>query len=456
MNYLESLVYLESLSPTTQTPCLERVAAFLEESGRPHDRFASLHVGGTNGKGSTVAMLDQVLRRTGKKIGRFTGPHLLRWNERFHVDGRPITDYSFSDLATRLRRQSEDFGRRHPQFGPLTWFEFLTAMAFFHFAENHVEIAVVEVGLGGRWDATNVLASPLATAITNVDLDHTHILGETIREIAREKAGIVKAGRPVVTAATGEALAEILSTAHTCASPVFHCQSPGVISLPEPSTVSGLDMEFSPSDLLEIRDGLSLAGSHQQLNALVALAVLCLSGLARCLPGDRAALVADELGSVYWPGRLQFLPERMLVLDGAHNPSGAVALRTALDEQFPDKRCLFVVGCFQNKDVPAFIRALLGPGDRVIACEAASRRAVFPAEQIAEVCGSSGIWCRAQSSVSAALSQALEARQADEVIVASGSFATVREVMLELGWRTVEDGYASTLMNWSRVLSARR
>src|SRR4029453_611254 len=184
MNYLQSLQYLESLSPTTQQPCLERVAEFMREAGQHHERFGSIHVAGTNGKGSTVAMLDAVLRGAGMRVGRFTGPPLLRWNERFHVDGQPITDAQFADLATRTRLLSEDFGSRHPQFGALTWFEFLTVMVFFLFAEAGVEVAVFEVGLGGRWDATNVLSSPLAVALTNVDLDHPQILGDTVRAIA--------------------------------------------------------------------------------------------------------------------------------------------------------------------------------------------------------------------------------------------------------------------------------
>src|SRR4051812_35656448 len=135
MNYQQAIAYIESLSPTLTKPCLERIAAFVTENGNPQKAFACLHVGGTNGKGSTVAIADSLLRSGGMKVGRFTGPHLLRWNERFHINGKAIDDDEFARLATEVHGLSQLFAARHPDFGPLTWFEFLTAMAFFYFAQ---------------------------------------------------------------------------------------------------------------------------------------------------------------------------------------------------------------------------------------------------------------------------------------------------------------------------------
>ncbi len=454
MNYLESVVYIESLSPTLKTPCLERVQAFMTKTGDLHERMPVLHVGGTNGKGSTVAMLDSVLRRAGLKVGRFTGPHLLNWNERFHADGEPIPDDCFAELATRVRRLSEDFGRRHPQFGPLTWFEFLTAMAFFYFADSKVDIAVMEVGLGGRWDATNVISSPLACAITNVDLDHTHILGDTVSQIAREKAGIIKAGAPVVTAAEGDALAEIVAAARASRSAVFQCAPPAAVVRLEAGARAAADPLFDPADLdrlLPALERLSLAGIHQRVNALVAIGVLLTSGLTGEFPGDQVAAVADGLASVYWPGRLQYLPDLRLVLDGAHNPAGARALRRALDELFPGCRRSFVLGCFQNKDVARFVNYLMADGDRFYACEAATRRAVVPAEAIVELAGSQELQAVECASVAQALDRALSERRPGDLVVATGSLAVVKEAMIHLGWGRVEDGAAHTLMNWTEV-----
>ncbi len=467
MNYRESTVYLESLSPTVQKPCLERIDAFMAECGRQQGCFESIHIGGTNGKGSTVAMLDSIIRAADLKVGRFTGPHLLRWNERFHVDGKPISDERFAELATNLRALSEDFGSRHPHFGPLTWFEFLAAMSFVYFAESKVDIAVFEVGLGGRWDATNVLGSPLASAITNIDLDHTQILGATVEAIAREKAGIAKPGSPMVTGASGPAFEEIRSAAQAVRAPLFHCTLPGTIQAihPECSAISSRIPSTSElSDLLETRLRLSLAGRHQQANALLALAVLLVSGLKPRLAGKSSgvaaarkvqAVVSDGLQNVYWPGRFQLLENLSLVLDGAHNPAGARALRRSLSEVFPDKRFLFIVGCFQNKDVPAYIDELVQSGDSLIACEASSRREVYSSERLLElVCGKRVESSRA-GSVPEALNRALSQRRADEMVVVTGSFATVREVMLDLGWQQVEDGLAATCMNWVATGSAR-
>ncbi len=451
MNYQECLDYLESLSPTTQKPCLERVAEFMRESGQQQDRFESIHVGGTNGKGSTVAMLDAVLRGAGLRVGRFTGPHLLRWNERFHVDGKPIGDAQFAELATRVRRMSESFGRRNPEFGALTWFEFLTAMAFFHFAEQGVEVAVVEVGLGGRWDATNVLSAPLAVAITNVDLDHTQILGDTVRAIALEKSGIIKRAVPVVTAAAGEAFDVVARTASDRGAPLYCCRPPDAISLTNGLPASA---EFNSivksgrSALLDTRNRLSLAGSHQQMNALVALGLLIASGMDKRLPANSIDIVGESFAGVFWPGRLQRLPAIGLVFDGAHNPAGALALRRALDEQFPDTRMLFVLGCFQNKDAPSLIGNLVRAGDRVFACEVSTRRPVCPAASIAQLSAGAGAVAAPYPSVASALGDALARRRGDEIVVATGSFATVKEGMLHLGWTRVEDGRPETSMIW--------
>ena len=159
MNYLEAKTYLESLAPTLSRPTLDRMNRFVEAHLSREADIPCIHIGGTNGKGSTVAIADSVLRARGYKVGRFTGPHLLRWNERFHVDGKAISDEAFARLATKVRDLSEKFGRENKDVGPLTWFEFLTAMAFMHFFESKVDVAVVEVGLGVRLRVSSALVA---------------------------------------------------------------------------------------------------------------------------------------------------------------------------------------------------------------------------------------------------------------------------------------------------------
>ncbi len=406
---------------------MERMQKFMADSGNIQDQLLCLHVGGTNGKGSTSAILESLLHATGVKVGCYTGPHLLRWNERFHIDGKAIADDQFAGLATRVRKASEEFGQKYPDMGPLTWFEFLTVMAFTYFVENKVEVAILEVGLGGRYDATNVLSKPAATAITNVDLDHTQILGDTVAQIASEKAGIIKAGIPVISAATGEALREIKKAAIDKQAPII------VVPAILPS------MPW----IEEVLDELKLIGSHQRINAMVALSVIDVarqdSRFAK-LPVMTKQTAIAGLRNVYWPGRLQYLTDQKLILDGAHNPAGAKALRQALDEKFAGNGRIFILGFFANKDVEGWLTNLLRPTDFVITTEVAAKRQVMPAEQIARLVEDVGCSVLCVTDVGKALEIARSKRHDDEIIVATGSFYVVKECMLSLGWTSVEDG----------------
>jgi dihydrofolate synthase / folylpolyglutamate synthase len=437
MNYLQAIAYIESLSPTLLNPSLERVAAFLEFFDSPQEKFATIHVGGTNGKGSTVAMVDAVLRGAGLKVGRFTGPHLLRWNERFHIDGQPIDDEAFAELATEVRAMSEEFGAKRPDHGQLTWFEYLTAISFFYFARQGVDVAVIEVGLGGRWDATNVLVSPTVTAITNVDLDHTHILGNTVAEIAAEKAGIIKPGVPIITGCVGDALATVRAKATAVGAPIFVCSEKTPAK--SPKWIDAFNNAIASKALM---------GDHQKRNAMIAFAVL--ETVEEAL--GRPLLAACEKGfsTVYWPGRFQYLPKQKLLLDGAHNVSGAKALRQAIDSFLPNKQQIFVLSFFQNKNVNGLLRELVRPGDVVFAAEAASKRPVCPVSDIVKFVEELGGTVHACSSIGNSVQQARQSYP-DTVLVCTGSFATVKETMLAVDWQSVEDGISHTCFDWQHV-----
>ena len=430
MNYLESIAYLDSLSPTLEKPGLNRISVFLAEHGAPQNAIPTFHVGGTNGKGSTVAILDSVLRQCGFKVARFTGPHLLRWNERFHVDGCAIEDGQFAAYASELRTLSEAFAIKHPKLGALTWFEFITVLAFRFFADQKVDISVVEVGLGGRFDATNVLDNLLASVITNVDLDHKHILGDTVELIAVEKAGIINESIPVITAAKGAALDVIAKKALALNAPLYALFGSSAKQITE---IFPENAEQSPHLLM---------GEHQKANALLAYAALrfCVGKM-----GDEIRARLDTgweqgLSNTYWAGRMQYLPKLNVILDGAHNPAGAIALRAALDAHFCDKKCLFVITCFDNKDALGILQAVTRSGDRIFFSEAKSRREVFSNERLQEISSQLGIQSKKFQTVAVALAEAIKGRCDDEIIVATGSFATVRESMLALDWHCVEDG----------------
>lgn len=428
MDYSECLAYIESLSPTLEKPGLTRIKAFMACHGDWQNLYKVIHVAGTNGKGSTVALLDSIARGAGYKVGRFTGPHLLRWNERFHLNGQPISDDDFARAGTYIRELSEEFARDRPDLGQLTWFEFLTAIAFYWFAQNNVDVAVIEVGLGGRFDATNVVQDVLVSVITNIDLDHTHILGGTVELIAAEKAGIIKDGVTVVTGATGAALSVIRTRAqeHNC-------------KLVE---VDQLHLDALPAQILETfeacKNSLSLVGAYQEMNGLLAVTAIAESGLMDSLSDPRNA-IRNGFREAFWPGRMHFVGAQNLILDGAHNPAGAVALRNTLDRLRPNASFRFVIGCFENKNVEKIVGALVRTGDKVYASQAVTKRATYNKEQISTFCQGLGAESSTYESIADAFHAARKA-QKDEMIVVTGSFATVREVMFALGWTSVEDG----------------
>lgn len=461
MNYLQTIAYIDSLSPTLERPSLERLKLFMSERGDLQNRIPCFHVGGTNGKGSTVAILESILRMTGCKTARFTGPHLLRWNERFHIAGKPIADDEFAEVATRVRLQSEEFGKRHPEFGPLTWFEFLSAIAFEKFLDERIDVAIYEVGLGGRFDATNVVSNVLASVITNVSLDHTHLLGGTVEEIAREKSGIIKQGVPVVTAAEGRALSQIVARASEVGARLTVCaldheEENQILLERTVEQVERIELSSLPRTAEFISRHLSLAGDHQKLNAFVALAAILksgwfkrsngsidldllndLSGMSEVLQGQ----IGQGLESVKWAGRLQYIPETNMVLDGAHNSAGAAALRQALDSKFPNCRKRFVVSCFGNKNATDMLSSMLRGDDLVFVAEAAARRQSHSGEYLASIARQLGAEARVCQSVEAALELALEGKGPDRLVVVAGSFAAIREAMLYLGFKDVEDSF---------------
>jgi dihydrofolate synthase / folylpolyglutamate synthase len=427
MKYLEAINYIENLSSSLQSPSLERIVAFLSQHDYPENSFASLHIGGTNGKGSTVAILDSILRRSKLKVARYTGPHLLRWNERIHINGSPIEDAEFAKYVTKLRVLSEDFGAEAPHFGCLTWFEFITALAFLFFAENQVDIAVIEVGLGGRFDATNVLAKPLATGITNISLDHTQILGETLEKIAFEKAGIIKPGVPIITAADEPSFSIIKERAKQLNSLVVHCQQ------------HNIDSSIQSA----------LLGIHQTMNAQVALQMLLNAGLledstSRSGSDNRTGALTRQdvragLDHVYWPGRFQIIKSIPLILDGAHNLAGIQALRDSLEALFPRQAFKFIFACYENKNALAMLDSLLKPGDRLYVSEVVSNRSTFSKTTLGQYAINRGIQATTYPSIEEALQSALK-ENSSQYVVATGSFATIKEIMLVLGWSSVEDG----------------
>jgi len=339
---------------------LENISTLLAHLGHPERTFRALHVGGTNGKGSVTAMADAALRAAGHRCARYTSPHLIRLNERFVIDGREVADDDLVAAIDDVRAAIEDLRAAGTLQVEPTFFETTTAIAFELFRRATVEIAVIEVGLGGRLDATNVL-TPMASAITSIGFDHEQYLGRTLREIAIEKAGIIKPGVPVVLGSLPpEARAAIESVARERAAPVV---------------AAGEDRLRRYVDA-----PLALRGAHQRNNAAVAAALLEIAGAGGVAVPPEA--VRAGLTTVSWPGRLDLrrLPDgREALLDAAHNPDGAAALAAYLRETWPDKPPL-VFAAMRDKDVRAMFRALLPAVGAIVLTRASTPRSADPAQ----------------------------------------------------------------------------
>ena len=367
---------------------LERICELTERLGRPQDRLKFVHVAGTNGKGSTCAMLASVLQAAGYRTGLFTSPFITQFEERIRVDGAMIPPDALVE-ATRAVRDAAEAMDDHP-----TEFELMCAVALVHFARSTCDIVVLEVGLGGRFDATNVIDAPEAAVIARIGLDHTALLGNTLAAIAGEKAGIVKPGAPVVSwPQEPEAMAVVREAAAAAGSELT---VPDFAQLAvEPlggSAAAGADAEgpARAKDAPPVRRfsyrgwsdlALPLVGSYQPLNAALALETI---GVLRA----RGWRIPDEavrsgLAHTSWPGRFEVVAQHpTVIVDGGHNPQGARALADALAEAFPGRKATFVIGVLEDKNYPEMLEAFLPLGSGFIAVEPDNPRAL-PAAKLA-------------------------------------------------------------------------
>ncbi|MFA6430861.1 MAG: folylpolyglutamate synthase/dihydrofolate synthase family protein [Candidatus Margulisiibacteriota bacterium] len=337
--------YLDSLEKFGINLGLDRINYLLKELGSPHLKFRSIHVAGTNGKGSTCAMVASILKEAGFKVGLYTSPHLFDYTERIKINGKDISRKDFNRGIERIKRIRRD---EHGKVFEPTVFEVLTALAFWYFAEKKVEYAVVEVGMGGRLDATNVL-TPLVSVITNVELEHTQVLGKTLARIAREKAGIIKEGVPVVTA-------ERKSVALNVIKRISKINKSKLLSV-------------TPSSLLLTPN---LIGPHQQINAACALAAINAAKIK--IP---QTAITKGLKKVSWPARFQIARRKPLtIVDGAHNPAGIKVLIDTLFRQFPDKKFTFIVGVQEDKDIGNMRKEILRAAKKVFFTHSIHKRAV--------------------------------------------------------------------------------
>jgi dihydrofolate synthase / folylpolyglutamate synthase len=363
-------------------PSLGRIKALTELLGDPQRAYPVIHLTGTNGKGSTAAMIESLLRADGLRTGRFTSPHVMSVTERITIDGEPISDERFDDLWREMEPYVALVDERKIDGVSLTFFEIITAMAYAAFADAPVDVAVVEVGLGGAWDATNVADADVAV-VTPIDLDHTHLLGRTITEITREKAGIIKPGAHAILAGQSVEAAEVLLArcAEVGALPQREGIDFGVID--RKLAVAGQLIRLSGADGPVDEIFLPLYGAHQAANAGQALAAAeAFLGLKALHPD----VVRDGFAQVRFPGRLELVRRSPpVVLDAAHNPHGARAAAGAITEAFAFTPLIGVIAVMADKDARGILEVFEEIMNHVVITQVASTSRGMPAEALGAV-----------------------------------------------------------------------
>ena len=420
---------------------LVHMRVLLAARDHPEDRFPSVLIAGTNGKGSTAATLFSILKASGLRTGLYTSPHLVRINERIRIGDQTISDDDFALLHDMVDRTAE----RLVEEGELPWhpsfFEMLTAIAFEHFAQNKIDIAVLEVGMGGRLDATNVV-EPKVSVITDISLDHQKFLGNTVAEIAREKAGIIRLGGVVVT------LPQMPQANDVIGNTILERDAVAVSAVPYVPPVSpaanteyvvaGKDRPLSryPLQVMgkEILVETPLIGRHQLRN--VALAITAAEELSKQGFAITADTIEKGIRDTRWPGRFQVVPSRdnspEYVLDVAHNPAGAWALRSALSTFYGEHPLIFVFGAMRDKEIGEMTEILFPLAEQVMVTPADNPRSATPAE-IRQAAERTFTAIEDAESVSSALRRATEAAGAKGVVVVTGSIYVVGEAIQALG-----------------------
>jgi dihydrofolate synthase / folylpolyglutamate synthase len=435
MTYAESLEYLNSLLVFGIRPQLDRIAALSDASGNPHKQLRVIHVTGTNGKGSTCTFVASILREAGYRVGLYLSPYVHDVRERIQIDGAMISEEDFAALATEIKPVADKIAAT--DLGPVTEFEVKTMMAYLHFARREVDFAVIEVGMGGRFDATNIV-EPLVAVITNVSLDHTERLGETVEQIAFEKAGIVKTGTVVVTAVEDEAAWRvILSRCHEEGAEVWRVMRSS-LRVPESPSADVQLRYISKERSFSLRGGgvefvrltPGLHGNFQHTNAATAIAAV--KSLERYEVRISPQAVVAGITNARIPGRLQVLRDRpTVIIDGAHNPGAARTLAQAIREGFKYDRLILVLGMLNTHSADGVLAELAPLASRIIATQSQWIKAT-PAAELAETARGFSKDVECVDNVPDAVHRALELADPNDLVLVTGSFTIIGEVASDL------------------------
>ncbi len=416
MNYEQALEYIHSVNWTFCKPGLERITKLCASLGDPQKNLRFIHVAGTNGKGSTSAMLASILQSAGYRTGLYTSPYIRTFCERIRVDGENIPQETLANLTERIRPIAEKMEDKPTEF------ELITALAFAYFADCSCDVVVLEVGLGGRLDSTNVIENTALSIITGIDFDHTALLGNTIEEIAKEKAGIIKTGRPILFGGgEGEALDAIRDVAHEKNAPVYCVDR---LSYKEKeATLDGTIFEYSHYTNLH----LPLLGAYQPYNATTVLTAIDLLNEQGFAIEEEA--VRNGLTAVRWPARFELLSrDPIIIYDGGHNPEGVRAAVASVKAYFGNQRINLLSGVMADKDRGEMIETMKPIIARAFTVTPNNPRSLVAADYAAQL-ASYDIFATPYASVAEGVKAAIESSKKENIpLVCLGSLYLYEEV----------------------------
>ena len=412
MTYEEALSYIHGVSWTFCKPGLERIRALCEALGNPQDGLRFIHVAGTNGKGSFCSMLSSVLREAGYKTGCYTSPYIKVFNERMAIDGEMISNDELAELTAYVKPIADAMTDKPTEF------ELITAIAFEYFHRHACDVVVLEAGMGGRLDSTNIIRDPLLSVITGIALDHTAFLGDSIEKIALEKAGIIKDGRPVLYGGEDATAACVIEEVARARNSSFLSVDYSDLSC-KSMTLEGSLLEFGDHKDIKIR----MLGLYQPKNAAVVLSAVDLLRDAGMKISEQA--VKRGLGAASWPARFEILSQDPLVIfDGAHNPQGIDAAVQSIQHYFKDQKVYVMTGVLRDKDYCVIARRLSEIASRAFVMTPDNPRAL-DGKEYASLLSSFGVSAKAYSSVKEAFDHAKQAALCDGIpLVCLGSLYT--------------------------------
>ena len=424
MNYNEALQFIHESHKFGMRLGLDNIKKLLELLGNPQNNLKIIHVAGTNGKGSTCSFISSILKESGYKVGLYTSPFLETFTERIRVNGENIREEEVGKIVSLIKEKIEIMvseGYSYP-----TEFEIVTAMAFYYYNQEKVDFVALEVGLGGRYDATNVIDKPVVSAITSISLDHTGILGDTLAKIAFEKGGIIKEDCPTIVYPQQEEASEVIK--NICAekkSKYIECDFKNI-----EIKSSNINSQIYSCNIngKELRDlEIKLIGDHQIKNSIVALNVI------EYLNDIKITNISEEnirkgLLETKWPGRIEKISENpMFIIDGAHNEEGAKSLANSIDKYFENKNKILVIGMLEDKDIESVLHLLIPKFNNVITTTPDNPRAI-DANKLKEKIERYNIEVTCKPNIKEAVDYALEISNKDDVIISAGSLYMIGNV----------------------------